>query len=167
MLSGCMGYSGPPMGKVMTQYCQNNTRFQDFYNCVNRFWYQPIQAQGYSGNSQVIYAMSVGANLLNGVRAGQITDADAIYRWQSTQLSLHQQEQASNARRAQALQNLGQSLQNYGNNQPTNSYSPQTTGTAFLKNEYTQGLNKVCVYDRVGSVDTLVIGAAEICPLTK
>ena len=39
-------------------------------------------------------------------------------------------------------------------------------GTAFFKSSYTQGFNKVCVYDRLGSVDTLVIGATGICPLT-
>lgn len=43
---------------------------------------------------------------------------------------------------------------------------PNRSGTAFLKNEYTQGFNKVCVYDRLGSVDTLVVSATSLCPLT-
>ena len=43
---------------------------------------------------------------------------------------------------------------------------PNRSGTEFLKNEYTQGFNKVCVYDRLGSVDTLVVSATSLCPLT-
>ena len=53
-----------------------------------------------------------------------------------------------------------------GGSAAQNNNAPMRTGTAFLKNQYTQGLNKVCVYDRVGSVDTLVISSAAICPLT-
>ena len=47
-------------------------------------------------------------------------------------------------------------------------YTPSAnrSGTAHFSHSYTQGFNKVCVYDRLGSVDTLVIGATGICPLT-
>lgn len=169
-LSACGGYRGPGLGKVMTQLCQSNTKFEDFYNCVNANWYQPVHVAGFGGNSQVNYAMSVGNNLLNGVRAGQLTDADAIFKWQSTQLSLHQAEQAQQARQAAALQNLGNTLQNYGN--ATNSsnsgaYTGQSSATAFLTGERTQGFSKICIYNRLGSVESLTIGSTELCPLTK
>lgn len=53
-----------------------------------------------------------------------------------------------------------------GGSTTQNINAPMRAGTAFLKNQYTQGFNKVCVYDRVGSVDTLVISSTAICPLT-
>ena len=114
--------------------------------------------------------MSVGKNLLNGVRAGQLTDADAIFKWQSTQLSLHQAEQAQQARRAAALQNFGNALQNYGNatnNSSGTTYTGQSSAAAFLTGEKTQGFSKICIYNRMGSVESLTIGSTELCPLTK
>ena len=39
-------------------------------------------------------------------------------------------------------------------------------GIGFYQYDYTKGFNKVCVYDRLGSVDTLVISSVGICPLT-
>ena len=51
------------------------------------------------------------------------------------------------------------SIMNYG--------APMRQGIAFYTSEFTQGFNKVCVYDRVGNVDTLVVSATSICPLTN
>jgi hypothetical protein len=48
-----------------------------------------------------------------------------------------------------------------------NYNAPMRTGTAFLKNEYTQGNDKVCVYERMGSVHTSVISSTLFCPFTK
>ena len=155
----------------MTQSCQSNTKFEDFYKFVNANWYQPVRVAGFGGNSQVNYAMSVGNNLLNGVRAGQLTDADAIFKWQSTQLSLHQVKQSQQARQAAALQNLGNNaLQNDGN--ATNSYNSgaytgQSSATASLTGKRAQGFSKICNYDRLGSVESLTIGSTELSPLTK
>lgn len=44
--------------------------------------------------------------------------------------------------------------------------APMRQGKGFYTSEYTQGFNKVCVYDRVGNVDTLVVSATSICPLS-
>ena len=55
------------------------------------------------------------------------------------------------------MANSGNSVRNSSLNKPK----------AFLQSEYTKGFNKVCIYDRLGSVDTLVIGATQICPLTN
>ena len=170
-LSACLGgYSGPGMGKVMNQYCQSNTKFEAYYSCVNRHWYQPVSAAGRGSNARVVQAMSVGNNLLNGVRTGQITDADAIYRWQSTQMNLQQSEQTQNSREAAALQNFSRTLQNYNNttNKPSGrAYSGQSNTTAILQGERTQGFSKICIYDRLGSVESLTIGNTDLCPITK
>ena len=45
--------------------------------------------------------------------------------------------------------------------------APMRQGTAFYTTKYTQGFNKVCVYDSVVNVDTLVVSATSICPLTN
>ena len=168
-LSACMGYSGPRLGKVMTQYCQDNSKFQEFYNCVNQNWYQPVVAAG-KNTSLGIQAMAVGRNLLNGVKAGQISDADAIYRWQMTQIQLRSVEDASAARQSQALQNMATTLQNYGTgqaNQGVVGYDGQSSATAFLTNEYTKGFSKICVYDRLGSIESVTIGATELCQISR
>ena len=168
-LSAC-GYDGPGLGKVMTQTCSSISKFEQYYNCIQRQWFGVVQAQGYGNEGSVQYVMGVGQNLLQGVRSGQLSDADAIYRWQEVQLKMNAQEQAQNARRAQAFQNFGQALQNYGTvAQPSSggSYTGQSTGTAFFKREYTQGFSKICIYDRLGSVESLTIANTQLCPMTK
>lgn len=39
-------------------------------------------------------------------------------------------------------------------------------GTAFLKYERISGLNKICVYDYLGSEYAITIKSVELCPLT-
>ena len=168
-LLSCTGYDGPRMGKVMTQYCQNNSKFEDFYNCVNRNWYEPVVASG-ANNNLGIQAMAVGQNLLNGVKNGRISDADAIYRWQTVQIQLRGLEDATAMRQSQTLQNMATTLQNYGTgqaNQSTGSYNGQSSATAYLQNEYTKGLSKICVYDRLGSVESITIGSTKLCPISR
>ena len=41
-----------------------------------------------------------------------------------------------------------------------------TAGTAFFKYEYTSGMNKVCVYDDLGSNVAITIKSYQLCPLT-
>ena len=48
----------------------------------------------------------------------------------------------------------------------TNRNNKSRLGTGFYQYDYTKGFNKVCVYDRLGSVDTLVIRNTGICPMT-
>ena len=82
------------------------------------------------------------------------------------QLKIMKRQQ--NARNSQALIDLGNSLLNtptYGTTTPT--YGGKAFGTAFLKDSYTQGFNKVCIYDKLGSVYTITIGSTELCPLTQ
>jgi hypothetical protein len=42
----------------------------------------------------------------------------------------------------------------------------QARGTAFFKYSYTSGMNRVCVYDLLGSQYVYTIGALDMCPLT-
>ena len=39
-------------------------------------------------------------------------------------------------------------------------------GIAFLKRERSQGFNKICFYDRLGSEVAITIGITDLCPLT-
>lgn len=36
----------------------------------------------------------------------------------------------------------------------------------FLKHDYVSGMNKICVYDCLGSDAAITIGAVQLCPLT-
>lgn len=51
---------------------------------------------------------------------------------------------------------------------PASTYGgvPAGGGTGFLKHDYVSGLNRICVYDQVGSEVAVTVGAADVCPLT-
>ena len=74
-------------------------------------------------------------------------------------------QRQSNQSRSRASASMNSALSDI-NRASSAASTPNRSGTAFLESEYTQGFNKVCVYDRVGSVDTLVVSATSICPLT-
>ena len=38
---------------------------------------------------------------------------------------------------------------------------------AFLKSSYISGMNRICVYDRLGSQYVMTLRAVDICPLTQ
>lgn len=39
-------------------------------------------------------------------------------------------------------------------------------GTAFLQSQYVSGMNRICIYDHLGSQVAITVGAAEMCPLS-
>ena len=44
--------------------------------------------------------------------------------------------------------------------------APAFAGTAFFKYERTSGMNKICVYDHLGSDVAITVRSYEICPMT-
>lgn len=76
---------------------------------------------------------------------------------------VQQQYDSDRARFQQGLANASRAMnqQSY-----TPTYGGVASGTAFLRNSYVSGMNRVCVYDRLGSAYVTTIGAAEICPLS-
>ena len=38
--------------------------------------------------------------------------------------------------------------------------------TCFKSGEYVSGLNKICIYDCMGSDTAITIGSTQLCPLT-
>jgi len=52
-------------------------------------------------------------------------------------------------------------------NPSSNSVSHSSGGTAFLKSDYVSGLNRICVYDRLGSQYIVTIGSTELCPISQ
>ena len=64
----------------------------------------------------------------------------------------------------QSLLMMQQGLKMMQGNSAGNSSS---RGTAFLESEYTQGFNKICIYNRLGSVESLTISSTALCPLSK
>ena len=59
------------------------------------------------------------------------------------------------------LRRAAQILQGLQTQQPTRSRA-----TAHLKSQYTSGLNKICLYNRLGSEEAYTFSATQICPLT-
>jgi len=39
-------------------------------------------------------------------------------------------------------------------------------GTAFLKRQYVSGMNRICIYDHLGSEVAITLRATDICPVT-
>lgn len=54
--------------------------------------------------------------------------------------------------------------QPYQQPQPVGGGTAQ--GVAFLKGSYVSGMNRVCLYNRLGSAVAITIGATQLCPLT-
>ena len=44
--------------------------------------------------------------------------------------------------------------------------SPLDACNAFKKSEYVSGMNKICIYDHLGSDYAITIGHYQICPYT-
>jgi hypothetical protein len=76
---------------------------------------------------------------------------------------VQQQYAAGRARFQQGLLNAQQSI---GSSSYGTTTGGAATGTGFLRNSYVSGMNRICVYDRMGSAYAVTIGAVEICPLT-
>jgi len=43
---------------------------------------------------------------------------------------------------------------------------PALACQAFLKDEFTDGFNKICLYDHLGSDYAITVGAQDFCPTT-
>ena len=82
-----------------------------------------------------------------------------------TYLTACSDDPAKNQQFWKAVENAGNALNGQGPS-TAGGGGASTMGTGFLKNSYTQGFNKVCVYDRMGSVDTRVVSSTSLCPLT-
>jgi hypothetical protein len=72
---------------------------------------------------------------------------------------VQQQYAAGHARLQQGFANAQRSF-------GQNSFEPSASGTGFLRKSYISGMNRICVYDRMGSAYALTVGAAEMCPMT-
>jgi len=58
---------------------------------------------------------------------------------------------------------LGLAILNSGTTSGTTTQTQQPAG--FLSFNVVSGMNRICFYDQLGSLNTKTIGAAEICPL--
>ena len=58
---------------------------------------------------------------------------------------------------------LGLAILNSGTTTGTTTQTQQPAG--FLSFDVMSGMNRICFYDQLGSLNTKTIGAAEICPL--
>lgn len=61
-----------------------------------------------------------------------------------------------------ALAGMGSSMQNSAQATPM---QPVYRAPRFLKSSYVSGMNRICLYDSMGSTEAVTIGAAQICPI--
>jgi hypothetical protein len=69
------------------------------------------------------------------------------------------QQQAAQAAQTNATLNAIRALN------PSPPVGMASPGVGFLKRQYVSGMNRICIYDRLGSEVATTIGAAELCPL--
>jgi hypothetical protein len=94
-------------------------------------------------------------------------NCDRYKDWALQQIAIEEQRSAElNARSEKDFNNLMRALAVIGSAQSSRELQ-RHKGSAFLKNEYIQGFNKVCVYDRLGSVYAITIEATQLCPLSQ
>ena len=68
---------------------------------------------------------------------------------------------------AQTLNDINSALNNYNNTSYGQSYNTGTSGAVgFKTGETISGFNKICYYNKLGSVYTLNIPSTSLCPLT-
>jgi hypothetical protein len=70
-----------------------------------------------------------------------------------------------NLAEAAALAAMAQAVLNSGAAPSAQTFGGVAGGVGVYKGDTTQGHNKICYYDKAGSIFALTIGAAEICPL--
>ena len=58
---------------------------------------------------------------------------------------------------------LGLAILNSGTTTGTTTQTQQPAG--FLSFDVMSGMNRICFYDQLGSLNTRTVGAAEICPM--
>ena len=75
-----------------------------------------------------------------------------------------------NSQRQANQQLMNQGLQLMEQSQPytlgNNNSNGKVFGSAFYKRSYVSGMNRICVYDNMGSDYTTTVGAAELCPMS-
>ena len=76
---------------------------------------------------------------------------------------VQQQYVAGRARFQQGMMNASRS---FSGADYSSSYGGRAAGKGFLKNSYISGMNRICVYDRLGSAYVVTVGAADMCPMT-
>lgn len=76
-----------------------------------------------------------------------------------------QEERDSSDRTIKALEILN-AYANGTRRSPTTPLAPAQP-TAFLKGSYVSGMNRICVYDQLGSQKIMTVGAADLCPLSQ
>lgn len=108
LMSACgPTYTGPTFSQVMNGTCAGEKTMADLYACVDQYWYQPVSAAGLGDNPNATRWMGEGRKLLEEVRGKKTKDQTAMAHWR-TLAAAEKERQAANA---QAMQDLGQSLQ--------------------------------------------------------
>jgi hypothetical protein len=79
---------------------------------------------------------------------------------------VQQQYQANQTNMQQRFLNASRIMNEGTPSSSTPTYGGTAGGTGFLKSSYVSGMNRICVYNRLGSAYVMTIGAAEICPLS-
>jgi hypothetical protein len=113
-----------------------------------------------SGTLCVRYATAI----LNGNRGAWLQE---VYRRGET-CAPYAAEMAAASAQSQAM--LGNLNQRYVAPMAAPAVAPapvRREATAFLKRQFTQGTNTVCVYDRLGSPVHITIPSTQLCPLTQ
>lgn len=63
-----------------------------------------------------------------------------------------------------AIQNMSQQGQAPAQQAPVGGGTAQ--GVAFFKTSYVSGMNRICLYNRLGSQVAYTVGATDLCPMT-
>lgn len=102
-------YSGPGLTQVMNGTCESEVTMQGLYQCVDKYWAQPISVEAGS-QTRVAQRMGEGQKLLQDVQQGRTKNETAMAHWRSLALAEQQRSLAA----AEALGGLADSLQSAG-----------------------------------------------------
>jgi hypothetical protein len=69
------------------------------------------------------------------------------------------------AGRLRLQQGLATASQSFGSSE-ISTEGGAAAGTGFFQRSYISGMNRICVYNRMGNAYVMTVGAADMCPMT-
>jgi|TARA_Y100000294_G_scaffold11162_1_gene10272 hypothetical protein len=106
-----------------------------------------------------------------GVLAPEVIREEWAREIQNRKINCNQYANAINNKRMASQQMMNQGLTLMQQSQPytldgnTPNSNSNVLGSAVYQRSYVSGMNRICIYDNMGSDYTTTIGATELCPL--
>lgn len=138
-------YEGPGLTQVMNGTCKSEASMLGLYQCVDRYWYQPVSAAGVGQKSYISQRMSEGQKLVQEVEQGKTSNETAMAHWRTLASSAKQRSEAKTEAEAEALGAMGASMHDMGTSMQKSAAGMSRNGPVHCNTTYGDtGSNTTC-----------------------